>query len=173
MPTKPDTSGHLARELTVAQLNAIDLLVIGATDGEAAEAVGVTRQTVNTWRNHDPVFIASLNARRLELWGGACDKLRALLPKAMETLEGALAEGRDWRAAAEVIKLAGLDLQGQGVPNLGPYSIGPADPEAVLDGEIRRRRAARDPIAAMLGEFLVSDSERLAVLRELADRVKE
>src|SRR5579884_1829578 len=69
MPTKPDISGHLARELSVAQLNAIDLLVCGATDGEAAEAVGVSRQTVNTWRHHDPAFVAELNSRRLEIWG--------------------------------------------------------------------------------------------------------
>jgi DNA-binding NarL/FixJ family response regulator len=42
--TKPDITRH---KLTVAQLNAVDLLVTGKTDQEAAEAVGVTRQTVN------------------------------------------------------------------------------------------------------------------------------
>jgi hypothetical protein len=73
MPTKPDISLHLARELSVAQRRAIDLLVAGATDGEAAEAVGVTRQTVNTWRNRDPIFIAELNRLRRDLWGGALD----------------------------------------------------------------------------------------------------
>jgi hypothetical protein len=90
MPTEPDVSGYLARELSVAQRNAIDLLVTGATDGEAAEAVGVTRQTVNTWRNHDPVFVSELNRRRLDVWGAAMDKLRALLPEALKTLEEAL-----------------------------------------------------------------------------------
>ena len=49
MPTKPDITGHFARDLSVAKANAIDLLVSGATDQETAEAVGVTRQTVNGW----------------------------------------------------------------------------------------------------------------------------
>src|SRR5437773_1400257 len=125
MPTNPDISGHLARALTVAQLNAIDLLVAGATDGEAASAAGVTRQTVNLWRNHDPVFIAELNRQRRDVWGGAVDKLRALLPEALKALEVALTEGRDWKAAVQVIQMAGLDRQEKGIPNLGPYLIGP------------------------------------------------
>lgn len=41
--TKPDTTRHA---LTVVQLNAVDLLVTGKTDQEAAETVGVSRQTV-------------------------------------------------------------------------------------------------------------------------------
>jgi hypothetical protein len=87
MPTKPDVSGHLTRELTDAQLAAIDRLVTGATDQAAAEAAGVAPRTVNKWRTHDPVFVAALNARRRDLWSGALDKLRSLLPEALNTLE--------------------------------------------------------------------------------------
>src|SRR5688500_13203893 len=82
MQTKPDRLGRVAGELSVAQLNAVDLLVTGTGDREVAEAVGVTRQTVCGWRNHDPAFVAALNARRLE---GA---RRGLRPAA-----GAAAEG--------------------------------------------------------------------------------
>jgi G3E family GTPase len=39
------------RELIVAQLSVVDRLVTGKTDQVTAEAVGVTRQTVNGWRN--------------------------------------------------------------------------------------------------------------------------
>ena len=166
MPTKPDVSRHLARELTIAQLNAIDRLAGGATDGEAAEAAGVTRPTVCDWRNHDPVFAAALNRRRLDLWGGAVDKLRSLLPEALKTLEVALTEGRDWKAAVEVIRLTGLDRQEKGSPNLGPYLIGPTDAGAVVDDEVRRRRRANDPLAALLDGGPITDRERAAVLDE-------
>ena len=49
------------RQLSIEQQNAIDLLVQGKSDRETAEAIGVSRQTVNNWRNNDTVFIAELN----------------------------------------------------------------------------------------------------------------
>ena len=138
MPTKPDKTRH---ELSIEQQNAIDLLTTGQTDQAVAEAVGVTRQTVCGWRNHHPAFAAALNARRLDVWGGACDRLRALLPQALDALERAVTgESPDWKAAAEVVKLTGLDRHGNASPNLGPYSIGPTDPEAFVAAEAKRRR---------------------------------
>ena len=65
--TKPD---QIRQELSIAQLNAIDLLVTGKTDQEVSEAIGMSRQTVNGWRNANPYFQAALNRRRRELWGG-------------------------------------------------------------------------------------------------------
>jgi hypothetical protein len=59
--TKPDKTGHL----TVAQENAIDALVLGKSDREAAEVAGVARQTVTGWRLHHPYFQAELNRRRM------------------------------------------------------------------------------------------------------------
>jgi len=58
--TKPDTNGQLKLE----QDHAINLLLQGKNDREVAEAVNVSRQTVNQWRNHDSVFMGELNARR-------------------------------------------------------------------------------------------------------------
>ena len=168
MPTKPDITAHFQCDLSVAKANAIDLLVAGATDQEAADAVGVTRQTVNGWRNHDPEFIAALNARRLDVWGGSADRLRALLPTALDTLEAALTEKRDWRAAVAVIELAGLDRHGSGKPNLGPWTIGPTDADAVVDALVRRRR--RDPLEDLLTGS-VTDAERRQVLGEHAARL--
>ena len=169
MPTEADKIGQ---ELSIAQLNAIDCLASGQTDAETATAVGVTRQTVNGWRNHDPVFIATLNARRLEIWGGAADRLRALLPKALAALEAALSrEEADWRAAVRVVELAGLDRRGEGIPNLGPCAIGPTEPEEIIDAEVRRRR--RDPLLDLVGGGPVTDSERRSVLRELAAKRSE
>jgi hypothetical protein len=169
MPAKSDVSGHLTRELTDAQLTAIDRLVTGATDDEAAEAAGVALRTVNKWRTHDPVFVAALNARRRDLWAGSVDKLRALLPEALKTLEGALTVSRDWKAAVQVIQLAGLDRQGKGIPNLGPYVIGPTDPLAVVDDEVRQRRRGDDTLADLLDGGSITDRERLAVLKDCED----
>ncbi|MDP9359536.1 MAG: hypothetical protein M3Q71_14530 [Chloroflexota bacterium] len=163
MTTKADTTGHA---LSVAQLNAADCLAAGMNDGETAAAVGVSRQTVCGWRNHHPGFIAALNARRLETWGASSDRLRALLPKALDCLEAAITgEAPDWKAAAKVVELAGLDRQGAGVPNLGPSSIGPTDPEAVIEAEAKRRR--RDPLQDIIDGGRVTETERRAVLREL------
>ena len=155
--------------MSLAQQNAIDLLVTGQTDQAVAAAVGVTRQTVCGWRNHHPAFAAALNARRLDVWGGACDRLRSLLPKALDALEHAVTGERpDWKAAVQVIALAGLDRQGNGIPNLGPYSIGPTDPEAFVAAEAKRRRT--DPVEELLSGGRVTDAERRAVLADWEGR---
>ena len=52
------TANDKNRQLNQKQLNAIELLLQGGTDSEVAEAVGVSRQTVNEWKNHDPNFVA-------------------------------------------------------------------------------------------------------------------
>ncbi|MDP9471969.1 MAG: hypothetical protein M3Q71_15110 [Chloroflexota bacterium] len=69
------------------------------------------------------------------------------------------------KGAAKVVELAGLDRQGAGVPNLGPSSIGPTDPEAVIEAEAKRRR--RDPLQDIIDGGRVTETERRAVLREL------
>ena len=86
------------------------------------------------------------------------------------TLEEAIAEGRDWRAAVQVIQLAGLHRQEKGSPNLGPYLIGPTDPVAVVDDAVRLRRRANDPLADLLDGGPITDRERLAVLQDIDDQ---
>lgn len=122
---KPDKTGHPA--LSVEQANAVDLLVVGKTDQEVAAAVGVSRQTVCGWRLYHPDFQAALNKRRREVWGAAADKLRSLLPKALEVLERELQDG-DVKVALDIVKLAGIQLG----------SIGPHDPDAIVAAEARK-----------------------------------
>jgi len=169
MQTKPDKTRQI---LTVTQLNAVDLIVTGRTDAEVGEAIGVTRQTVNGWRHHHPAFIAALNARRRELWGSASDRLRALLPKALDALETAVtADPPDWRAASKVIELTGLHRPFQGVSVLAPQFIGPITLEAVLDAEVLQRRV--DPLQALLGDGPVTEGERQKVLEELSSQIED
>jgi len=46
-----------APKLTPEQLNAIDLLILGKTDREVAEIVGVRRETITKWHKN-PFFSA-------------------------------------------------------------------------------------------------------------------
>lgn len=94
--------------LTIEQLNAIDVLVTGKSDQAVADAVGVSRPTVTKWRLYDEYFQAELNRRRKEVWGASADRIRALLPKALDTLEKAIDEG-SYQAALALIKIAGLE----------------------------------------------------------------
>jgi len=164
--TKPDTTRHA---LTVAQLNAVDLLVTGKTDQETAAAVGVTRQTVNGWRNTNPYFRAALNRRRHDLWGVTVDQLRALLPRAVAVLAQELEGGPgSARAAVEILRLAGLDRT-RADEKLDTLLIGPTDPAAIIDAEVRRRRPDR---AAYVDDLLsggeITDAEREEVLADWA-----
>src|SRR5215207_9575776 len=123
--------------LSIEQLNAVDLLVTGKSDREVAEAVGVSRQTVCGWRLYDPYFQAELNKRRKEVWGASLDKLRSLLPKALEVVERELEGGDNSLGAAlkvlQMANIAGLTRD-----------VGSADPEEIIDDGARRRRL--DPL---------------------------
>lgn len=135
------TNGNktLRRGLSVEQQNAIDLLVTGKTDLETAEAVDVHRTSVTRWRLYDPAFQAAFNARRLEVWGASADKLRSLVPKALDALTTAM-EGGNVLAAVTIIKAAALDKL--------PPSSGPTDPDqmfaALVEARVAQKRAKRE-----------------------------
>ncbi|MDD5453443.1 MAG: phBC6A51 family helix-turn-helix protein [Candidatus Bipolaricaulis sp.] len=143
MATKTDIS----RQRSVKQENAVDLLVTGKTDTEVAEAVGVTRQTVNEWKNHDPVFVAALNERREELWRSGREHLRSLVVQAVKTLENDL-NGPDPKlrqlAAVHVLKAVGM----YGKQNFSP--CGAVTPEGV-EGEWKRLQDSARLFEGLLG----------------------
>lgn len=130
MAAKSNKTQH-KEALSIEQLNAIDLLVLGKTDKEVAEAVGVHRCTVTSWRLYNPYFQAELNRRRKEVWGAAVDRFRSLLKKALDTVEKALDEG-DARTAIELLRMAGLDMT-RGGSSLGTYLVGEDDPEKIVE----------------------------------------
>ena len=115
------------RQLNQKQLNAIELLLQGGTDGEVAEAIGATRQTVNEWKNHDSSFIAEINLRRQMIWESQEERIRGLLEGAVDALESDLQsdDPKDRRAAAiHILRCVGLYGE-----NLKPY--GETTPESV------------------------------------------
>ncbi len=148
-------------KLSVEQLNAIDILVHGKTDQETAQVVGVARETVTRWRNDNPHFAAELNRQRRVVWGASHDKLRALVGKAVTTLEVAL-DAQDSKVAIEVLKAVGIYGQ------MDPPS-GPEDAELVLwhwarelaDVAIRKKAPSGNPTL----DLLLRD-EQLALLTQ-------
>ena len=158
------TERYAPRPLTVAQLNAIDLLAQGKTDTDTAEALGVHRVTVTRWRLYSPEFQAQLNRRRRELWDGAADKLRALVPRALDRLAEEL-EYKDsdaLKAAVAILKLAGLDKL--------EAPSGQTNPALVLD-DIATEQATTPHERMLLRMDGATDRVRLALAAELDARV--
>ncbi len=157
---------------TLEQQNAIDLLILGKTDREVAETIGVNRVTVTKWRNYDPHFQAELNRCRRELWGASVDRLRGLVPRALDALEQDLEHSKhSGRVAVEILRLAGLDRSGPQDASLETYGVGLTDPDAIVDARVRARR--HDRIDELLHGEPVTDRERLSVIEELKRHVTE
>jgi hypothetical protein len=135
------------RGLTMPQLDAIDLLAAGKTDKDTAQQLGLSRACVTKWCLYDPVFQAALNRRRAEVWSAGIDRLRSLIPKALDALADEL-ENRDspnrLKAASEILRLARLPADA--------LKTGPTDPEEIVHQVVeRRRKRAPDLLEDMLG----------------------
>jgi hypothetical protein len=104
--TKPGKIWH-PRELSVEQRNAIDCLIIGKTDQETADIVGVTRQTVQLWRTTHLVFKSELEQARGQLWRLAAERLRGLMSKALDNISAAVEAG-NVKASFELLRAVGI-----------------------------------------------------------------
>lgn len=140
------------RKLTIQQQNAIDILVTGCSDKDTADKVGVNRSTITRWRLYHPAFQAELNAQRAAVWGTAKEKLRSLIPEAVDILAQALHDpDNEDRAklALDLIKAVGASNELDRVGSIDPEAIIKADatvsPFSMLsepqDYEIRRRES--------------------------------
>jgi hypothetical protein len=188
-PTKPHsaadgtgvTSPHKNAqwEPSPQQTAAIEALALGKRDADAGEAAGVSRETVNRWRNHNPCFKAALNKRQQELWSDGHNRLRGLVGKAVEKLESALDDPATALPAA-VHVLKATKIFGEVAPPSGA-----TDPELILQleaetwarEEMKRRKEWKVPPAVFLShlddETVFNQKrldelteERLAILKE-------
>jgi len=99
-----------APRLTPEQLNAIDLLILGKTDREVSELVGVRRETITKWHKN-PFFIAELNVKREELWRDSKLRLKSLAHEAVNILTNGLHSSDEKiaiTAAVHILKTVGL-----------------------------------------------------------------
>ena len=98
-------------ELSPDQATAVDILATGGSLDDVQKATTVEAATVRAWLR-DADFVAALNVRTNEVRDAHLDRLRAMVPKALDTLEGLL-ESQDeavrLRVASYVLKAAALD----------------------------------------------------------------
>ena len=151
---KDDNNGHPKR-LSVKQQNAIDLLITGRSDRETAKAIGVARQTVTEWRNHDYEFMAAVNRKRIDVWGSQTERLRSLVAKAVDVLESNL-ESNDERisqaAAVHILRCVGL------------YGTDLTPSSATSAEDIANRMRERELQGLLRKERNQSDAQRLEFL---------
>ena len=76
--------------LTAAQEQAVFLIISGLNDQEVADKIGLTRQTINSWKNQDSTFIARLNLEREVTWSAHREKIRSIITKAVDVLASGL-----------------------------------------------------------------------------------
>jgi hypothetical protein len=134
-PATPCYTRLHRRGLTLPQQNAVDLLASGKNDTETAAAVGVNRVTVTRWRLYDPVFQAALNALRRETWGVSLERLRGLIPMALDALAEILSDAA--HPGRLKVALVLLDMMRPG--SLAP--TGPTDAEDIVRGIVKARRS--------------------------------
>jgi hypothetical protein len=79
----------------------------GRTDQEVADRIGKARETVWRWKNNVPFFMATLEARRQEVFGVAVNRLRGLLSKAIDNIAKDIEDG-DVKSSFELVKATGL-----------------------------------------------------------------
>ena len=77
-------------ELSISQQQAIHLLLTGLNDKQVAAELGVARQTVTNWRNHDSIFMAGLNSERKAVWQANQERMRSLMARSVDVLTDCL-----------------------------------------------------------------------------------
>ena len=99
------------KTLSQKQEKALDLVVRGCNDVEVARRVGVSRQVINAWRNHDTGFQYELEVRRQAVREKHQDKMNELVEQALEVVGQALGEGDEktrLQTAMFVLRMSGL-----------------------------------------------------------------
>ena len=99
------------QRLNAKQELAIDLVIVGLSDGEIAKQVDISRQCINKWRNQDEDFRAMLAERRKALRERHQDELNGLVCEAIGVMREVMREGdmpTRLRAAQAVLRMSGL-----------------------------------------------------------------
>ncbi|MBN2045063.1 MAG: response regulator transcription factor [Anaerolineales bacterium] len=83
--------------LTQTQIEAASLVALGFSDTEIAWQVGVSRKSVNRWKNHNIFFMEEVTAKRAEIWESYRNQFRLMMPKAIEVIKAMLDYGDEKR----------------------------------------------------------------------------
>ena len=121
-------------EISDKQSIAIDALISGNSQREAAEKARVQRTTVTAWCNHNFPFIAERNQRRRDRLEAAGEQLQETLCAALVHLGERVREG-DTGAAMTIVKAVGVGHL------LNAVKPGPTDPAVVRTNLAKRCEA--------------------------------
>ena len=124
-----------ATELTPQQILAVAQLTIGATVVSAAQAAGVSRETVHRWSREDWTFQAAVNRARRDLQEAVKRRLLVVAEKAMSNVADAVDKG-NLSASLSVLK-------GLGVFNGVAPRLGSDDPDVLAEEATLRERETR------------------------------
>lgn len=132
----------MTEQLSDQQAQVITLLLAGKSQRDAAAEVGIAAETVTRWKS-DSVYVATMNARRQEVWATNTRRLRALLERAIVALGDLLDSDNEavrHRVAMSIIKANSLQTAAPG---------GETDPER-LAAEWERNEKSAAYLDAML-----------------------
>jgi len=141
-PTEPDRIRPPG--VSDKQSIAIDALVSGALQWEAAEKAGVQRTTVTAWCNKNITFIAEWNRRRRQRLTAAGERLHEATSTALDVVRESILNG-DVRTALALIRLVGVEHL------LLAARPGPTSPMGV------HQDLAADLRSDLVGEMFVSE----------------
>ncbi len=128
MAKKPEPKPE-PKPLTEQQITAINALIGGATQAEAAEAAGCERHTIGRWLRTDPQFVAQYNGLRYMVQDDNIERLRQLGGRAIAVLERLL-DSPDEKAQMRAV---GLILQGLGLDKIQPIAIEDSNQDVVAE----------------------------------------
>ncbi len=109
-------------ELSPKKRIALELILAGQTDAQVGAAIGKGRNTIWSWRKHDPQFIAALNQRRSCLQSESFEQMNALCSQSIQLLEKAVEKGDTELALGviQVLKKVISRQQGNETPPIEP-----------------------------------------------------
>lgn len=93
--------------LNLKQYCAIELLLIGKTDAEIAQIIGIDSETLCHWRTQEPEFVIAMNSLQAVVWEASVERLRNAMSKALDVVEEAVARG-DEMVAISLIQALGI-----------------------------------------------------------------
>lgn len=132
--TKPHKTSPKSADLSPSQELAVEAILVGKVDREAAQIAGVSRETVTRWRLHHRGFITELNARRKAIWSTSQDRLLSIILLALEAIADELgnkASPKRFEGALAFLKVFPFEISSP---------TGPTTPEELVSEIARQRR---------------------------------
>lgn len=115
---------EIVTELDDRHMKAIQMKIEGATNGEIADILGVTRKTIWDWFTNNPVVIVELNQRRKDRADASIDMLDSVMTKAVRHLASIMEdENGDFKDKPHIRMQAAMALMNKLAPSRSDLNI--------------------------------------------------